>query len=76
MANSSVPPVADAASPISFQPAARTPSSVLLRGVVGGDLRVGEDGFELADEVGGGDDLLADAAERLRRCRHRPWRRT
>ncbi len=36
---------------------------LLLRLVVGGDLGFGEDGFELADEVGGGDDLLAEAAE-------------
>ena len=36
---------------------------LLLGFVVGGDLGFGEDGFELADEVGGGDDLLAEGAE-------------
>ena len=36
---------------------------LFLGGVVGGDLGVGEDGFELADEVGGADDLLAQLAE-------------
>ena len=34
-----------------------------LGDVVGGELRVGEDGFEVADEVGGGDDLFAEVAE-------------
>ena len=34
-----------------------------LRDGVAGDLLVGENGFELADEVGGADDLLAEAAE-------------
>jgi hypothetical protein len=34
-----------------------------LGDVVGGELLVGEDGFELADEVGGGDDLFAQVAE-------------
>jgi hypothetical protein len=32
---------------------------------VGGDLVLGEDGFKLADEVGGADDLLAERAEEL-----------
>ena len=35
----------------------------LLGGGVGGDLIGGEDGFKLADEIGGGDDLLAEGAE-------------
>ena len=30
---------------------------------VGGDLVGGEDGFKLADEVGGADDLFAEGAE-------------
>ena len=30
---------------------------------VGGDLIGGEDGFKVADEIGGGDDLLAEGAE-------------
>jgi hypothetical protein len=38
---------------------------LLLGGVVGGDLGFGEDGFELADEVGGADDLFAHLAEQL-----------
>ena len=44
--------------------------------VVGGDLGVGEDGFEVADEVGGGDDLLVEASGGVRRCRRRRARRT
>jgi hypothetical protein len=35
----------------------------LLGDVVGGDLVVGEDGFELADKVGGADDFLAHLAD-------------
>ena len=34
-----------------------------LRRIVRGDLVFGEDGFELADEVGGADDLLAHRAQ-------------
>ena len=49
---------------------------LLLRLVVGGDLGFGEDGFELADEVGGADNLFAQARGGVRRCRRRPWRRT
>ena len=37
----------------------------LLRGVVRGDLVVGEDGLELGDEVGGGDDVFAEFADAL-----------
>jgi hypothetical protein len=37
----------------------------LLRGVVGCNLSVGEDGLELGDEVGGGDDVFAELAEAL-----------
>ncbi len=36
---------------------------VFLRDVVGGELRVGEDGFEMADEIGGGDEVFAEGAE-------------
>ena len=32
---------------------------------VGGDLGIGEHGFKLADEVGGGDDLFAEFAQQL-----------
>ncbi len=63
MANSSVPAAAGAACPSAFQPSARMRSSFFLGVVVGGDLGFGEDGFELADEVGGADDLFADVAE-------------
>ena len=51
-------------------------STCFLRDVVGGDLLVGEDGFELADEVGGADDLFAEGRGGVRWCRRRPWRRT
>ena len=61
MANSSVPPLR-ARVPISFHAASRI-CRWLLRDVVGGELRVGEDGFEVADEVGGGDDFFAEGAE-------------
>ena len=36
----------------------------LLGDVVGGELRVGEDGFELADQVGGGDDSALPKSRR------------
>ena len=39
-----------------------------LRDGVAGDLFLGEDGFKLADEVGGADDLFADAAEEFDRA--------
>ena len=62
MAYSVVPPLR-ARVPISFQAASRISSMASLGDVVGGELRVGEDGFEVADEVGGGDDLFAEGAE-------------
>ena len=39
----------------------------LLRGVVRGDLVLGEDGLEEADEIGGADDILAEGADELYR---------
>ena len=39
-----------------------------LGGLVAGDLLLVEDGFELADQVGGADDLLAQAAQELDRA--------
>ena len=53
---------------ISAHAPARISVDGALRGGVAGNLIVGEDGFKLADEIGGGDDLFAQAAQEFDRA--------